>query len=290
MRYLVLYSLILLNAIIHFSCSSDQIDDGVKTIYFEGTEKVRQIINYANGYKNGPVSEFYENGKFKARQFYINDTLADSSITYHPNGKIKSVQIIKNKKANGRWLDFNKEGKLYKEVFFKDGVMDSTCTEYTYRTGKLLTRVNYRMGIKHGWQEEYYANGNPKYRIKFSNNSPVMGLQEWLENGKEINNDFKISISEYNDVLMKNTLTYSIRLQGAKSTDKVYQEVARSNNPDELGALYPLKETSGVHTLQFDIPKGGFVMKQITIVAERITDFGNTYIKKQTFNAASNNF
>lgn len=276
--------------ILIYSCGSDKIENGTKTVYFEGTEKVKQIINYANGYKNGEAKEFYPDGTLKAKQFYANDTLTDTSYMYHPNGKLKSIQVIKNKKANGRWLDFNKEEKVYKEVFFKDGLKDSVWSEYTYRTGKLLTRISYKEGLKHGYEEQYYSNGNPRFKVLYINNNQLNDLHEYYENGKEINNDFKIHVSENNDVLLKNTLSYIVKLEGGRPTDKVYEELSQPNDPRDVGGLTPLKETNGVHVLNFEIPKGGFIMKKVTLVAMRKTDFGNIFLKRTSFNASSNNF
>lgn len=271
------------------SCKNEK-KSNIKIVHYPGTDKIHQSITYLDTLKDGEAKEFFPNGVLKWRRFYVRDTLSDTTFIYHENGKLRSLQMYRNKKAHGGWKEFNKEGKLYSEIYFKDGLFDSTSTVYTYRTGRVQERITFKKGIKNGLEELYYPNGNPKSKIFYNSGEPCKTIQEWYDDGEKVNNDFKIFVTETNDVLMKNTLTYTIRLENPKPDDKVYREIGEAEDECDFGQLFLLTEENGVFKLQFEIPKGGFIMQTVKIVAFRKTAFGNTCNQTKSFNAASNNF
>ena len=272
------------------SCRQDpEKSGGEKIVYFEDGKTIRQKINYKNSFKNGPAFEYFENGRMKAKRFYINDTLNDSSLIYYKDGKIKSAQFYLNKLKHGCWREYNKEGHLYSEIYLKNGLLDSTSTEYTYRSGKVLTRVTYKDGLKNGLEEQYYSNGKPKSKAYYAYGLPCYGTEEWLDNGKQINNDFKINIQENDQVALQNKLSYLITLENPQKDDFVYR-VLLAGEGHEVGSTYPILKTSRGFVLEFDVPKGGFVMETIVLAAYRSTGFKNTYIKKTSFNISKNSF
>lgn len=276
-------------SILFFSCKNEP-KTNVKIVYFPNTEKIQQSITYLDSVKHGEAKEFFANGKLRSRRFYVRDTLSDTTFLYHENGNLRSLQMYRNKKAHGGWKEFNKDGKLYSEIYFKDGLFDSTSTVYTYRTGRILERITFKRGIKDGLEEFYYPDGKPKSKILYNSGEPCKNIEEWYDDGEKVNNDFKIFITESNEVLMKNTLTYIIRLENPKPDDKVYQEIGEAKDKCDYGQLFSIKEENGVFKLQFEIPKGGFIMQTVKIVAFRKTAFGNTCSQTKAFNAASNNF
>ncbi len=262
---------------------------GEKIVYFEDGKTIRQKINYQNELKNGPAFEYFENGRIKVKRFYVNDTLNDSSLIFYKDGKLKSAQFYLNKLKHGCWREYNKEGHLYSEIYFKKGLLDSTSTEYTYRTGKVLTRVTYKDGLKNGLEELYYSNGKPKSKAYYAFGLPCYGTEEWLDNGKKINNDFKINIQENDQIALQNKLSYIITLENPEEDDVVYR-VLQVGEGQAVGSTYPLIKTNGRFVLEFDVPKGGFVMENVVLAAYRSTGFKNTYIKKTSFNISKNSF
>src|SRR5436190_3920303 len=92
------------------SCGSfNKNKKAVKTSHYPGTEIVRQTVEYNNGKKNGYLNEYFRNGKLKARQFYVNDTLHDTTLIFHGNGHLATLHIYKMGKREGKWTDFNPE-------------------------------------------------------------------------------------------------------------------------------------------------------------------------------------
>jgi len=271
------------------SDSNDKEKDGIKVVHFKGTEIIRQTIEYKNGKKNGFFTEFYRDGKIKAKQYFIDDQKDDTSKLFHENGQIRSLQIYKNKLKEGCWKEYNKKGKLYSEIYFKNDLLDSTSTIYTYNTGKILTQITYKNGLKNGIEKRYYNNGKARSIAYYDMGRACKGTEEWYETGEKVNNDFLINITEHNEVLMKNTLTFNVQLENPQKKDEVYQ-IVRKGEGRNIGAVFPLKKSNSIFTLTYTIPKNGFVMEEVTIAAYRQTKMGNTFIKTKSFNATSNNF
>lgn len=267
----------------------DKPENGVKVVHFEGTDLVKQSIAYKNGRRNGAFKEFYRNGILKTKQVYVNDTLDDTSFFYHPNGKLKSIHTYKNKQKHGCWKEYNKSGKLYSEICLKDGLLDSTSTVYTYNSGRLLTRIAYRNGARHGHEERFYSNGKPCSSCWYDNGTACFGTEEWNDDGTKINNDFSIMVAEQNQVMIKGVLAYKVKLERPAPGDKVYQ-VLTPNEGRKPGQLYPLKRDGDGFLLEFNISKNNFVMEKVTLAAYRKTGKGNTIIKTTTFNVSANNF
>lgn len=271
------------------SCKqSGQIDDGLNEVYYEGTDQLKQLVEYKNGKKNGFAKEFYGNGNLKRYQHYINDTLNDSSFYYHPNGQISNKQFFKNKLKHGTWQDFNKEGGLVQELNFKDGVLHGTSTKYTYRTGRVQLRVNYVEGAKQGVEESFYPNGKPKSRVSYNNGWQCAGLQEWDQNGKAIKHDVKINVTEKNEIQLTGKLQYIITLSDPDPADYVYRLYNAKDSCASSTIL--LRKTDDKHILEYILGKGGFVMDNVTIVAKRRTSMGNTFMKFKSFNVSGNNY
>ncbi|MFI5220251.1 MAG: toxin-antitoxin system YwqK family antitoxin [Bacteroidia bacterium] len=279
-----------LPALVLNSCST-KFDgkNGERIVYFERTKKISQSIEYKNGKKNGWWLEFYENGNPKVKSKYLNDTLQDSSFYYHKNGKFSNIQTFKNGKKEGCWKKFNEKGMLYSEINFKNNAMEGVRTTYTYNSGRVLERLNYKNGMMDGKQEYFYNSGNPKSVCYYSSDYPCAGLEEWTESGKKINNDFRISVEEQNRVIMENKLKFIIRLENPKTDDKVSEIFGNEmNSCFSPGISY---KRSGDHfETEFYVYKQGYVMKKIKIATFRKTSMGNVMVKTATFNVSATNF
>jgi antitoxin component YwqK of YwqJK toxin-antitoxin module len=271
------------------SYSTDSESESLKIIYYPGTDQVKQSVQYKKGRRNGYFKEFFPDGKLKARQFFVNDTLNDTTVIYYPGGKLKTMHIYKNKLRDGKWVDYNKEGKLISELFFKEDMLDSTCRNYSYRNGRLIASIHYKKGVKHGAEEHFYLSGKLKSKQYYTNGRICRGTEEWYESGKKVNNDFKIAVTEHDAVLLENTLTYKVRLSDLGPEDEVYRVLIPGRGSD-VGDIYPLTREGDTFVYRYTVSKGGFVMEEITLAVFRKTAMGNTVIKTASFNVAANNF
>lgn len=284
------YYLIFLFSFTLFSCSNEfDGNSGIKTVYFPNSEIVKQIVEYKDGKRIGELKEYYKNGNLKVRQNYKNDTLNDSAFYYHENGKLKYFQVLKDFKKEGTWKKYNEQGNVYEEMNFKDDVLHGAVITHTYRSGRLLKRLNYRNGQLEGKQEYYYNNGKPKATTYCHDGVQSIGTEEWTERSEKINNDFKITIVERNRLLLENKLFYHITLENPKDDDEVYI-MASKDSENYPVKVYPLKKVKNEFVLEYKVNLGGFIMETIKIGAYRKSEMGNVILKTKSITASVNNY
>jgi antitoxin component YwqK of YwqJK toxin-antitoxin module len=275
-----------------FFCScSNNFDgkNGTETIFFTNSKIIHKTIEFKDGKRNGLLKEFFPSGHLHKRAFYVNDELKDSTVAFFDNGMLESVTIVINKKKEGCWLRYNEAGKLVSSTCYHGGILDGCSITYTYTSSRLFKKLNFANGKKEGRQEEYYNNGNIKSVTYFHEDKPCMGTEEYYELGGKINNDFKITITEQNQVLIDGLLRYIIRLENIQPDDDVCQ-VGFMDTGRELFPMLNLIREKDYFVMDFKIGKGQFVMEKIRLAAYRHTKKGNVYIKTTTFNVSTNNF
>lgn len=267
------------------ACDPDE--DGLRTTYFAGSKQVKQTVEYKNGRKNGYLKEYYPDGTLKAIQYFVNDTLDDTTRIYHRNGRLKTIRTYKNKRRHGVWRDYNPDGGVYAETSLADGLLHGTSRRYSYRSLKLQTRVDYETGSKHGLEERYYDNGQIQSRVTYRFGNTVGEPEEWDSNGKPLVHDFEIYVTEKDETLLNNRLLVYVRLENPQPGDQVFQLM----RADNLGSGFALKQAKdGSFVLEMPVNKGSFVMEEITLMACRITPFRNTVMRKKNYKVVSNNF
>ena len=88
---------------------------------------------------------------------------------------------------------------------------------------------------------------------------------------------------------MEGKLIFIITLENPKSDDKVC-EIWQDKMMDCYCNGMPYPHINDHFEKAFFIYKGGFIMRKVTVVASRKTDFGNTFFKTVSFNASATNF
>ncbi|MBI3517819.1 MAG: hypothetical protein HY062_00490 [Bacteroidetes bacterium] len=277
--------------LIIISCSRNKFDgkNGLKVILFSNSEDTCQVIEYKDGKKNGYLKEYYENGKLKIIQHFVDDKNVDTAKFFHPNGNLEAIQIYNNGEKAGCWEKYNPQGKLFSKICFENGVFHGAAYTYSYKSLNLIEKFNFQNGSKVGPQELFYNNGKPKSIAYYYYDRPGLGLKEWDENGNEINNDFAISYREQNKVNLENKLYYIISLENPEADDEVFRVVAKDTG-NVITQYQRLEKRGDSHVLEFSVYPGGFVMEKVKLAAYRKTKFGNTFIKTISFNASANNF
>lgn len=262
---------------------------GTRTITFPESDKVRQLIEYKNGKKNGWLIEFYDNGNLKAYQKFKNDEWTDTSYFFHENGKLSSIQFKIDKKKQGCWIRFNKEGGIYSEMCFKDDALNGYSHEYTYNTGRMTSKFYFVDGRQEGKQETFHNNGKRRSVAYYKENIPCLGLKEWDDKGRAINNKFEMQVEEKNTVMMDGKLKFFVRLTDPKDSDDVYR-ISNFSAGNEIVQIMHLEKKRDYHLLTLMVEKGSFLMEPVKIAAYRKTNFGNIYIETKTINAFVNNY
>lgn len=109
---------------------------GIWRIYYDSGQ-VFSEINYANDMKNGSWKEYFEDKSIRLSAFYDNDLLTGDYILYSLTGTVLSKGNYKDGHREGEWITYNDKGQkehvefirdgwVYKEEFYKDGVLVET--------------------------------------------------------------------------------------------------------------------------------------------------------------------
>jgi len=102
--------------------------DGSAVTYHDNG-RIKETGKYSKGKKNGAWKEFDKRGKLLKIKIYnfgkiINEQAPEAIkpfTSYHSNGRIKEKGMIKNKKREGEWTLYGKNGKLIRSTFYSGG-------------------------------------------------------------------------------------------------------------------------------------------------------------------------
>ncbi|HEX3997713.1 MAG TPA: hypothetical protein VHX65_04085 [Pirellulales bacterium] len=77
-----------------------------------------------NGLREGPLTEFYENGAPKVKAFYKDNLLTGKYATFYRNGKPQLTAAYHAGKLQGKLTEFDKLGHLQREATYRDGLLN----------------------------------------------------------------------------------------------------------------------------------------------------------------------
>ena len=92
--------------------------------YSEGEILSKTIAKYKGSIQDENMDiDFYENLtktfiKMKVKKIENGQEIR----TFYPSGKLKSIGVYKNNILNGNYKEYNEDGSLKKETFYKDGI------------------------------------------------------------------------------------------------------------------------------------------------------------------------
>lgn len=258
-----------------------------KTIFYPNSKQIKQQVEYHNGKKNGLFVEYFSTGICKARQHYKNDTLNDTTVLYHPNGKLSTIQIYNMGKREACWKKFNKKGELFWKTCFHNDKMDGEAFELSYRTLKPLVRFNYRNGDKHGKQETFYPSGKPESLVYYSHGFPKPGSREWYENGNEKNLRINFSVTEKNTTALDEMLRYYITLSDPKEDDQIYEIISETDTMITAHRVLPF--SNGRYLFEQRVHPGTTVMREVTLMATRSSSKRNAVMQRFVLRVAGSN-
>ena len=186
-----------------------------QALYYYPSGKIRQIIHYRNGKKQGVSKEFDENGTVITIYEYHNDYMTAREYINRLNA---------NGEKHGTWKTFYPDGTLKEEEYYKNGILDGATKLYsekgnpiggrTYRDGKiieegiqmvvepiLLTSYyedgitikregTYLDSIPTGYHYFFNSSGVPEKVIRYNGNGIRIGEGPVDEN-KRLNSEYK---------------------------------------------------------------------------------------------------
>lgn len=95
--------------------------NGISKNYYENGQ-LKGSGEMVNGKRSGIQLQWYETGELKARSNYKNGKIEGQQYTYHKNGKIKTFGTVRNGGLNGEVKQFDEDGVLISDDFYKDGI------------------------------------------------------------------------------------------------------------------------------------------------------------------------
>ncbi len=159
----------------------------------QGKKEGKWVQNHRNGkikyegvFKNGvPIGEFKrynEKGKLSSTLVYSEDGLRTAAYLYQENGKRLATGVYVNQKKDSLWRFFDKDGVLFAEENFKEGIQHGLSKEY-YPNGNIHFERNYEEGKIVGLYKEYYPNGQLRSKKTYENGNPTGAIVIYYDNG-----------------------------------------------------------------------------------------------------------
>lgn len=108
---------------------SKSVFDGRCIIYYQNG-KVKNVINYTKGKKNGIYEYYLESGQLSQKLSFKDDLLHGNSEEFYDTGVIRSKKRYKNGKFHGKCTDYAPNGLVIKECNYKEGTLHGLFTEF----------------------------------------------------------------------------------------------------------------------------------------------------------------
>lgn len=141
---------------------------------------------------HGRFVEFWETGKKHSKGRYVEGKKEGEWTYWHGNGRIAKKGSFVNGKLEGRWLYVTEDGRPKHRDHYKDGLRHGELIVFDKATGtKVVRKVHFQNGVKHGIATEYYSNGNVMMSTTWVDGKEHGKRESFYENGN------KLSTTEY---------------------------------------------------------------------------------------------
>jgi len=126
-------------------------------IYNDLGRVVSEGIIDEEGNRNGEWTDYYTDGKIRAKGNYLNNQRSGKWTFYYKNGKVEQTGEYIRGRTTGIWTWYYENGTIEREESFFNGKEDGILVEYS-EEGRIITRGDYVEGEKEG--EWYYKVGD----------------------------------------------------------------------------------------------------------------------------------
>ena len=201
---------------------------------------------------------------------------------YYPNNKLKAKMYVKNGKLQGKAYKYYDDGKtLRSELIYEKGKLNGVQKKY-YKSGKLYAEMEYKMGVKDGIVKKYRENGKLKSEAVYKNGFAGTGLEEYLVNGKLKTKYPKIMVRKIDHLSVDGSYKIQFYLSDKSKNVTFYLGKLKEGRFLHEG-LKKQVAVNGVYTVTYYLRPGDFVMKELDIVAKKVTRLNNTYITTKKY-------
>lgn len=209
--------------------------------------------------------------------------------TYRKDGKLFSEITMKDGKRNGVSRNFYGNEKVSLEIFYKDDKKDGLFKQY-YEDGTLSKEAEYKQDKLDGISKKYRKDGTLAWQARFYQDNPCSELTEYYLNGTKKTDYPSIVITPIDDLRERGDYDLTISMSDKTNTVTFYEGTispAGCFDPLDARKIYP--QEKGVARLNYHLTPGGFLMKELKIVAVVKTNQSNSYITTRSYNLAINN-
>lgn len=122
-------------------------------------------------------------GVFYAKSDYEVPENYSGAWEYRNGSMLFQKGFYKSGKRDGKWVVYNRSGKVETIRMYKNGVLDGECLTF-YEDGKLWEKSFYKNMQLHGWRIIYWPNGSIKSRAHYRKNKQVGKYTSYWDNGQ----------------------------------------------------------------------------------------------------------
>lgn len=217
---------------------------GTWIAFYDGTKNVKYRGDFINDIPVGKFIFFYENGKVKAKNTYLNKGKDSYVSMYHENGKLMSMGKYVNEQKDSVWVFLDEHGNYLSKENYKNGKRHGKCfTFYAFNPKidqgqpNLLEVAIYIHGEKDGEYLKYYRNGKYMMQGNYSTGTLEGKRTTFYSNGKKRNevyfkhgvkNGYMINYDSNEEVVSKHFYKNGYELKGKVLEDYLQRKRDRS--------------------------------------------------------------
>ena len=114
----------------------NNLQEGLFITYFENNGNKFQEVLFEKGYRQGVSRSYFETGKIRSEETFVNDLKHGPAKYYFETGKIASEGNFKNDKEHGIVLTYYHSGALREEATWEEGFLVGKFKSY-HKNGKI---------------------------------------------------------------------------------------------------------------------------------------------------------
>ena len=136
---------------------------------------------------HGRYVQFWESGKKHSKGLWVDGKKEGEWIYWHDNGRIAKKGSFRNGKLEGRWVYVTANGRPKHRDHYQDGKRHGELIVFDKATGtRVVRKVHFKNGVKHGLAIEYFANGNVMQSTNWVDGVEHGKRETFYENGNKL--------------------------------------------------------------------------------------------------------
>lgn len=203
------------------------------------------------------------------------------------DGTLSSItQVDDEGFAHGLKVSYYQDGRtVHSKVTFNHGVKQGPAIWY-YKSGKIFEYTKFSTGKRDGLTQKYYKNGELLSQCEYHAGDPLPGLIEYHEDGSKITEYPLVSFRKIDKLAFENKVILEISSSVKSKKVKYYHLLDMGNGKS---AKSYIESKAGLASLEFFVPRGDVLMRNIELYAELPTKLGNILVKKVSYQMAAKN-